>query len=135
MTRVTRVKLFLTEYKALCEKYGLIFVEGMPSDYSNSAGVEGCKDKICGHCHSCLDLVDTKDNDIYKVTERLFEDCRADLIDMRVKVKVYNDENDKIGEVVEPYESMPELTKDFIGKAQKTDEEIREELAADGVFI
>ena len=128
--------MFLTEYKALCEKYGLIFVEGTPSDYGNIVGVQGCKDKLCGKCHSRLDLVDTKDNDIYKVTEPLFvKNCRADLIDMKVKVKVYKDEDDKTGEIVEPYESMPEITSGFIGKAQKTDEQIREELAADGVFI
>lgn len=121
MTKATRVKLFLTEYKALCEKYNLYFKEGMISA-DNNAVIKA------NHIASTIDLMDSTEgeHDVYFISSYAYPETGI----KGGYVKVLVDD-----EVVEPYESMPEITKGFIGKSQKTDEEIREELAADGVFI
>lgn len=131
MDRITRVKMFLTEYKLLCEKYGMVFIESTPTDYANIIGVKGCKDKLCGNCHSRIDLYDYVDSDLYDVEEtKAYSNHINSINEINMCVKVYKDKDDKEGVKVEPYNEMPV----FDTAPEVTDEEVRERANKLGLF-
>lgn len=128
MDRITRVKLFLTEYKLLCEKYGLVFIESTPSNYANIVGVKGCKDKVCGKCCSRIDLCDYVDSKLYGVdnTNAYSRNVNSiNEINMCVAIPVEDHEV-----VVKPYLEMPT----FDTNPEVTEEEIKERAKKLGLF-
>lgn len=128
MDKITRVKLFLTEYKLLCEKYGMVFIESTPSNYANITGVKGCENKVCGNCHSRIDLYDYVDSDLYDVEETKAYCRNVDSID-EINMGVVIHEKDR--EVkVEPYNEMPV----FDTAPEVTDEDVRERANKLGLF-
>lgn len=128
MDKITRVKLFLTEYKLLCEKYGLVFIESSPSEYANIVGVKGCENKVCGNCRSQIDLYDYEEHDIYEVEETKAY-CRNgnSINEINMAVKVCKD--DEIIKV-EPYLEMPT----FDTNPEVSEEEIKERAKKLGLF-
>lgn len=128
MDKITRVKLFLTEYKLLCEKYGLVFIESTPSNYANIVGVKGCEDKVCGKCCSRIDLCDYVDSDLYDVDDTNAY-CRNvnSINEINMSVKVCKD--DEIIKV-EPYNEMPT----FDTNPEVSEEEIKERAKKLGLF-
>lgn len=131
MDRITRVKLFLTEYKLLCEKYGLVFIESTPSEYANIVGVKGCRDKVCGKCCSRIDLCDYVDGVLYEVDETKGYCNHIDSInEINMSVKVFKDKEDEEGIRVKPYNEMPT----FDTNPEVTEEEIKERAKKLGLF-
>lgn len=129
MDKITRVKLFLTEYKLLCEKYGMVFIESTPSEYANIIGVEGCKDKRCGHCSSRIDLYDYADSDLYEVEETKAYSNHVNSIDEINMCVVIPVEDHEV--LVKPYNEMPV----FDTEPEVTDEEIKARANKLGLFI
>lgn len=131
MDRITRVKLFLTEYKLLCEKYGLVFIERTPSNYANIVGVKGCENKVCGECCSQIDLCDYVNGVNYEV-DNTNAYCRSvnSINEINMSVKVFKDTEDKDGVKVEPYLEMPT----FDTNPEVTEEEIKERAKKLGLF-
>lgn len=125
MTREMRVKLFLTEYKEICEKYQLHL----------DAGEVLTENK---HDYSSFELWDDSDlPDIYPVEAAEGYKVLNSRYGAKLSSLVYTDANDNDGTLVTALDSMPEITEDYIGtvKQERTPEEARKRLAEMGINI
>lgn len=125
MTREMRVKLFLTEYKEICEKYQLHLDAGeVLTEYN--------------HDYSSFELWDDSDApDIYPVEAAKGYKVLNSRYGAKLSSLVYADGNDKDGTLVTALDSMPEITEDYIGtvKQERSPEEVRKRLADLGINI
>lgn len=128
MDKFTRVKLFLTEYKLLCEKYGLVFIESTPSEYANIVGVKGCENKVCGKCCSQIDLCDYVNGVNYEVDNTNAYSRSVNSINEINLCVVIPEEDHEV--LVKPYLEMPT----FDTNPEVTEEEIKERAKKLGLF-
>ena len=110
MENLTRIRLFLTEYRAICEKYNLHFEEGL---------IEGSPNSVRNPMHSTMVIRDDDPDkpDVYFIATNTGATVEAYSLD---------DED----ELIKPYDNIPE----FCGRHEKSDEEVEAELRAMGLM-
>lgn len=110
MTKEMRIRIFLTQYAMLCEKYNLHFEEGL---------VEGTPNSVSNPLHSTIVLRDDTPNepDVYFIAGNT-----------KSAAKVYS--LDDREHIIEPFNNIPEFDKPHC----KTEEEIQAELKALGLM-